>query len=305
MRTVFIGAVEGSAKALDALCKAGLPPQLVVTLPLDLAHRHSDFADLGPICDAYSVPLHRSPKSEAPETLQRIAEVGPDLILVIGWSQLCGPALRILPKIGNLGFHPSALPRLRGRGVIPWTILLGLRETGASLFWLGDGADTGAIASQRLIPVDPERETAATLYEKQITALSEMLPALVMRIADGDIPADPQDDSLASVCARRRATDGYIDWSRPAEEIERLIRAAGPPYPGAFTHNEDGTRLVLTNARKHPREGYFIGLPGQIQAVEGNTFTVACGDTKSIDITSWEGAPAPPRVHTFLAGAPK
>ncbi|MEL7211924.1 MAG: formyltransferase family protein [Pseudomonadota bacterium] len=302
MKTVFIGAVEGSAKALEALCSSGRAPELVVTLPLDLSHRHSDFADLGPICSKFDVPLHRTPKSEAPETLQRIAEVKPDLVLVIGWSQLCGPALRDIPKIGNIGFHPSALPRLRGRGVIPWTILLGLKETGATLFWLGDGADTGPIASQRLIAIDPASETAASLYEKQITALSQMLPPLVERITAGDIPADPQDDSLASVCARRRPSDGHIDWSRPASEVERLIRAAGPPYPGAFTQADDGAELVLTNARMHPREGYFIGLPGQVQAVDGNTFTVVCGDTRSIDITAWAGADAPPRVHTFLGG---
>lgn len=302
MKTVFIGAVEGSAKALEALCSSGHAPNLVVTLPLDLSHRHSDFADLGPICTKFDVPLHRTPKSEAADTLQRITEIEPDLILVIGWSQLCGPALRNIPKIGNLGFHPSALPRLRGRGVIPWTILLGLKETGATLFWLGDGADTGPIASQRLIAIDPESETAASLYEKQITALSEMLPPLIERIAAGDIPADPQDEDLASVCARRRPNDGRIDWSRPATEIERLIRAAGPPYPGAFTQADDGAQLVLTDARIHPREGYFIGLPGQVQAVNGDTFTVFCGDTRSIDVTAWEGADAPPRVHTFLGG---
>jgi methionyl-tRNA formyltransferase len=129
-----------------------------------------------------------------------------------------------------------------------------------------------------------------------------MLPPLVERIADGEVPAEPQDDSKASVCARRRPEDGLIDWSRPAAEIERLIRAAGPPYPGAFTHAADGTRLVLTMAEPHPREGYFIGLPGQVQAVDGRHFTVACGDGHSIDITAWEGADVTPRMHTVLGG---
>lgn len=300
MRTVFIGAVEGSAKALEALCASGRAPNLVVTLPLDLSHRHSDFADLGSICAAHSVPIHRTPKSEAPNTLNLIAEIQPDLVLVIGWSQLCSPALRDIPRIGCLGFHPSALPQLRGRGVIPWTILLGVAETAATLFWLGDGADTGPIASQRSIQVDPDCETAATLYAKQISALAEMLPPLIARIAEGEVPAVPQDDSKASVCARRRPEDGRIDWSRPAAEIERLIRAAGPPYPGAFTHNSEGVRLVFTAAQPHSREGYFIGLPGQVQAVNGTCFTVSCGDSRSLDITAWEGADIPPRLHTFL-----
>lgn len=300
MRTVLIGAVKGSAAALEALCASGQAPDLIVTLPLDLSHRHSDFADLGPPCKKNGIPVHRTAKSEAPETLDLIASVRPDLLLVIGWSQLCGPALRELPRIGSLGFHPSALPRLRGRGVIPWTILLGLEETGATLFWLGDGADTGPIADQRRIQVDPERETAASLYAKQIDALSQMLPPLVARIAVGDIPAVPQDDTQASVCARRRPEDGHIDWTKSAVEIERLIRAAGPPYPGAYTYDTDGNRLVFSLARPHPKPGYFIGLPGQVQAVNGKSFTVACGDSRSIDITSWHGAGSPPKLHTIL-----
>nr|WP_254445169.1 formyltransferase family protein [Ruegeria arenilitoris] len=302
LKTVFIGAVEGSAKALNALCAAGHAPNLVITLPLDLSHRHSDFFDLEPICSEYEVPLHRTPKSEAPETLALISSINPDLVLVIGWSQLCSPALLGIPRIGCLGFHPSALPRLRGRGVIPWTILLGERETGATLFWLGDGADTGPIADQRLIKIDPNQETAASLYAKQISALAEMLPPLVTRIAEGEIPSEPQDESKASVCARRRPEDGYVDWSKPAAEIERLIRAAGPPYPGAFTYTADGTRLTLNLAAPHPQDGYFIGLPGQVQAVNGSRFTVACGDFRCIDITDWAGADAPPRLHTILGG---
>lgn len=304
MRSVFIGAVQGSAAALEALCRAGRAPELVVTLPRDLAGRHSDFADLAPTCAAHGVDLHRTPASEASETLERVAAAEPDLLLVIGWSQLCGPALRGIPRIGSLGFHPSALPRLRGRGVIPWTILLGLEETGATLFWLGEGADTGPIAAQRRFPVDPRHETAATLYARQIAALAEMLPPLVGRIAAGERPATPQDEALASVCARRRPEDGRIDWLRPAAEIERLIRAAGPPYPGAFTRDAKGNRLVLTAARPHPRPGYFIGLPGQVQAVDGAAFTVACGDGQCLDITAWEGAEAPPRLHTMLGDRP-
>jgi methionyl-tRNA formyltransferase len=304
LRSVFIGAVQGSATALEALCAAGRAPDLVVTLPTNLAHRHSDFADLAPLCETWGVPLHRTGSTAAPETLERIAAARPDLILVIGWSQLCGPELRAIPRIGSLGFHPSALPRLRGRGVIPWTILMGLDETGATLFWLGEGADTGPIACQRKIPVDPQRETAATLYAKQIAALAEMLPPLVARIAAGDIPADPQDDAQASICARRRPEDGRIDWSRPAAEIERLIRAAGPPYPGAFTHDAEGRRLVFTLAEPNPRNGYFIGLPGQVQAVNGRSFTISCGDACCIDITGWDGATTPPRLHSVLGRPP-
>ncbi|WP_126975683.1 methionyl-tRNA formyltransferase [Frigidibacter oleivorans] len=304
MRTVFVGAVEGSRVGLDALCAAGLPPALVVTLPPDLAHRHSDYADLAPLAARHGIPLHLTRRSDADETCEAIAALAPDLVLVIGWSQLCGPRFRAIPRLGCIGFHPSALPRLRGRAVIPWTILRGETDGGATLFWLGEGADTGDIAAQRLFPLDPAAETARSLYDKAVGALAAMLPDLVSRLASGELPRRPQDDSRATLCARRGPEDGRIDWHSPADAVARLIRAAGPPYPGAFTHLPGGARIVLTGARLTPRGGYYIGIPGQVQALEGRGFTVACGDGACIDVLDWHpadaGASANPRLHDML-----
>ena len=300
MKTVFVGAVEGSHVALKAICAAGYPPELVVTLPADLAHRHSDYADLIPVANQHGIPIHLTAKSDSAETLSAIAETKPDLILVIGWSQLCGTEFRAIPTLGCIGFHPSALPKLRGRGVIPWTVLMAESDVGASLFWLGDGADDGPIALQAKYTVDPETVTARDLYDRALLALSDMLPRVLTQIADGNIPSTPQPDTGISVCARRRPEDGQIDWRQPAADIHRLIRAAGPPYPGAFTNTAGGTRLVLTAVRHTPKDGYFIGLPGQIQAIDTKHFTVACGDGHCLDILEWSGSDAAPKIHTKL-----
>lgn len=300
MNTVFVGAVEGSLAALSAICEAGHLPKLVVTLPPELAHRHSDFADLAPVAERYGIPVHYTRKSDAPETIAAIAATDPDLVLVIGWSQLCGATFRAVPKLGCVGFHPSDLPKLRGRAVVPWTILLGERDVGASLFWLGEGADTGPIAAKAQFTIDPDTITVRELYDRHLEALVDMLPKLLTRIATGDVPRVPQDETGATTCALRRPEDGRIDWSAPARDIHRLIRAVGPPYPGAFTTTTDGTKLVLTGVRYTPREGYFIGMPGQVQAIEGRQFTVACGDGVCIDILDWSGAEAPPKLHTCL-----
>jgi methionyl-tRNA formyltransferase len=300
MNTVFVGAVEGSHRALHAICSAGHVPRLVVTLPLALAHRHSDYADLAPLAAEYGVPVHLTSDSNAPQTLAAIAATAPDLILVIGWSQIVQQAFRALPRLGSLGFHPADLPRLRGRAVIPWAILLGEREVGSTLFWIDEGTDTGAIAAKTRFTIDPDTVTARELYDRHLEALAGMLPALLTRIAADDLPRVPQDEAGASLCARRRPEDGRIDWSRPAAEIHRLIRAVGPPYPGAFTEIAGGNRLVLTAVRFPSREGYYIGLPGQVQAIEGRNFTVSCGDRRCVDILGWTGADGPPRLHTIL-----
>ncbi|NVO56373.1 methionyl-tRNA formyltransferase [Rhodobacteraceae bacterium B1Z28] len=300
MKTVFVGAVETSHAALVSICAAGHAPDLVMTLPPHLSHRHSDFVDLEVVAKRYDVPVSYIEQTNAPETIEQIEALKPDLILVIGWSQICGAAFRAIPRIGCIGFHPSALPRLRGRGVIPWTVVLGERNVGSSLFWLGEGADDGPIAAQARYAVDPETVTARELYNRSLRAISGLLPPLLEQIALGDIPREPQPQVGASVCARRRPEDGLIDWSRSAAEINRLIRASGPPYPGAFTSGPDGSQLVLTQVRYTQPDGYYIGLPGQIQAVEGQTFTVACGDGRCLDILEWSGADIPPALHSKL-----
>jgi methionyl-tRNA formyltransferase len=300
MNIVFVGAVEGSRAALQAICAAGHLPRLVVTLPPDLAHRHSDYADLAPLAAQYGIPVHYAANSNAPETIAAIAATEPDLALVIGWSQLVREEFRALPRLGCIGFHPADLPRLRGRAVIPWAILLGEREMGSSLFWIDEGTDTGDIAAKARFSVDPDTVTARELYDRHLAALAEMLPDLLSRIAAGEVPRRPQDERGASLCARRRAEDGRIDWSLPAAGIHRLIRAVGPPYPGAFTEDAAGNRLVLTAVRFTPREGYYIGLPGQVQAIDGRSFTVCCGDGRCLDILDWTGADSPPRLHTSL-----
>lgn len=290
MRTIFVGAVEGSARALRALCAADHRPAMVVTLPPDRADAHSDFVDLGPLAQANGIPVHRTPRSDARATLEAIRALAPDLIVVIGWSQLVGPAFRALPRIGVLGFHPSALPRMRGRGVIPWHILTGQRQGGATLFWIDEGTDSGPIADQRVFGIDADRITARDLYDQSVAAMVSMLPALMDRLTTGEVPSTAQDESRASVCARRRPEDGEIDWTRPAAEIERLIRAVGPPYPGATTGHVRGV-LTVISARLHGRDGYHIGLPGQVQDIRGQVLTVMCGDGRCLDLLEWVGPP--------------
>lgn len=299
MRTVFVGAVEGSAMALRALCMAGHVPVLVVTLPPDRAAAHSDFADLGPIAGEFGIPVHHTTRSDVPDTIAAINALAPDLIAIIGWSQLVGAEFRALPRIGVLGFHPAALPRLRGRAVIPWHILTGQTEGGATLFWIDEGTDSGPIAAQSVFAIDPERITARELYDRAVAEMVAMLPPLMDRLASGEIPAVAQDDSRASVCARRRPEDGWIDWSRPAAQIERLIRAVGPPYPGATTAHAKG-RLTVTASRLTPRQGYYIGLPGQVQDIANGILTVMCGDLQCLDLLAWDGPQ--PAKHVCFKG---
>lgn len=300
MKSVLVGAVEGTETALRVMCAEGHAPAMLVTLTEELASRHSDFVDLAPLARQNGVAVHRTRNSNDPDTLAAIAATEPDVIFVIGWSQLCGAAFRAIPRLGCIGFHPSALPKLRGRGVVAWTVILGETQSGASLFWLADGADTGDIAAQSVFPIDPEHETARSLYDRHLTEMAALLPGLLAQLAAGEVPRTPQDHSTATVCAKRTPEDGAIDWSAPAAEIHRLIRGAGPPYPGAFSHDAGGQKIALTTATLRPDDGYYIGLPGQVQAVADTAFTVMCGDNRCIEVTAWSGPDTPPKLHSKL-----
>lgn len=301
MRTVFVGAVEGSARGLRALIDAGLPPALVVTLPRERAARHSDYFDLEGIAAEARCEILFAADINDPGVVSAIARRKPDLALVVGWSQICRAPFRAASRVGAVGFHPAALPRMRGRAVIPWTILTGERETGSTLFWLDEGVDSGDILLQRRFPVDPD-ETARTLYDKHLDALATMLPESVRLVAQGAAPRAPQDHAHATWCAKRRPEDGLIDWRAPAAEVDRLIRAVGEPYPGAFTFSAGG-RVAVLQARPYPDGERHVALTGQVVALTPQGFVVRCGDGRCIEIVGWRsGDGARPRLHSRLGG---
>jgi methionyl-tRNA formyltransferase len=294
MRIVFVGAVEGSAVALQALFEAGSDPALIVTLPPETAARHSDFVDLGKI--ARGSPVFTATNINAAGALEAIRSIAPDVCFVIGWSQICGEAFRSIAKLGNIGFHPSPLPRLRGRAVIPWTILQGEISSASTLFWLDDGVDSGDLLLQRHFDVSPT-ETARTLYNKHTRNLAQMLPEAVELIRSGAPPRLPQDHAKATYCAKRTWEDGLIDWNQPARAVLRLVRAVGDPYPGAFTYFNDHI-LTIESATLHPQPGRFTGLAGQVQAEENGQLVVLCGDGQCLLVTKWRCAgEKKPLVH--------
>jgi methionyl-tRNA formyltransferase len=304
LRTVFVGAVEGSLTALGALAAAGLPPRLVVTLPPGRAARHSDYADLAPAARAAGAATLFSADVNADETIGAIRDADADLLIVVGWSQICRAPFRASARLGAIGFHPAPLPRLRGRAVIPWTILLGETETAATLFWLDEGVDSGDLLLQRRFALAAE-ETARSLYDRHLAALATMLPEAVRLVAAGDAPRVPQDHARASWCAKRTPEDGRIDWRAPGAEVLRLIRAVGEPYPGAFT-TFDGERIVIERARalEHPER--FVGLPGQVQKAGPDAFAVRCGDGACVEVLAWRSPSGrAPKIHAKLGEAPR
>ncbi|MBO0663029.1 methionyl-tRNA formyltransferase [Jiella sp. MQZ9-1] len=299
MRFAFVGAVEGSAVALEALIASDLSPALLVTLPQHASARHSDYVDLATPARDSKIPLHFTRNINDEQTMAALRAADLDLVLVLGWSQICGPAFRGVARAGCLGFHPAPLPRFRGRAVIPWTILRGETMSGSTLFWLDEGVDSGPIVAQGVFAVSPE-ETARSLYDKHLSQIRQLVPSTLKRIAAGERLGVAQDKALASFCARRVAEDGLIAWGESADAVLRLIRAVGEPYPGAFTHV--GTdRLVIDAARPFRDSDRHIALPGQVVAHTEAGFAVMCGNERGIEVTAWHGdGIGLPKLHCKL-----
>lgn len=303
MRALLIGAVEGTRVAADAIGGApGWELAAIATLPPELAIRHSDFVDLAPVAAHRGAALLHVAQCNAPAFLHQMRALAPDIVFVIGWSQICGPEFRAAAGGRVVGYHPAPLPRLRGRAVIPWTILLDEKITASSLFWIDDGVDSGPLLAQRFFHVAPG-ETAASLYAKHMAALGAMLGELLPRLALGPVPGEPQDEAVATWATRRRPSDGRIDWRATADEIERLVRAVGRPYPGAFT-DSGGARITIWSARACACAERQHASPGQVVLRDEIGFAVRCGDGRALHVLDFEAESGEPALHGILgAGA--
>lgn len=288
MKTVLVGAVGSTEVALNTMITTGNAPEALVTLPLELAHRHSDFVDLRQIASSAGVPVVEVGNVNSEASLAELRAIAPDVIYVIGWSQLCGLDFLAIPTVGAVGFHPSNLPTNRGRAVIPWTILQGIRQTGSTLFWLGAGMDDGDVIAQETFVV-AEDETAQSLMGKHASALADMLADTLMHTTAESIPARQQNHASASYCAKRTADDGAIDWREGAKGVWTLIRAAGRPYPGAFTYL-GGNRVTIWRASYlGPRP--IWAQPGQVVESSEAGLVVQCGDCEHILLEEIETTP--------------
>lgn len=276
MRAVIVGAVESTHVAIEEIAKSGWELALVVTLPPEAASRHSDFVDLAPAAARAGAAVHHCRQVNDAATLEAIRAAAPDYLFIIGWSQICGPELMATCPDRVIGYHPAALPRMRGRAAIPWTIILDEPISAGTLFWIDAGVDSGPILEQHFFHIAPD-ETAATLYDKHMDALRIMLPRALAGMANGTPRRTVQDERCATYAARRTPEDGRIDWQRSAVEIDRLVRAVSRPYPGATTQaGKQSATIWRTTPLREPSRHH--AMPGQIVARDEGRAVVQTGD---------------------------
>ena len=309
---VFVGCVTEGYRSLEHLLLRGERVRCIFTLGDDLAAGTSGAVRFDDLAARHGVPLVKVRSiNEAPH-VDRIRAMAPDLVLVIGWTQLVKAPLLGIPRHGCIGFHASLLPRYRGRAPVNWAIIRGETMTGNTMILLEDGVDTGDIIAQREIPIGFE-DTCATIYERVAASECDMLDEVLPLIRAGRMPRRRQDPALATVMPRRRPEDGLIDWNRTTLELYNWIRALTHPYPGAFTFLGDRRIFVWKAAPADPAERSLAA--GEIRLSRGRLLAGAPDGALSLERLQAEGETelsgvefaarhlAPGRCHRFLSKA--
>ena len=171
----------------------------------------------------------------------------PDFLFSFYYRYLLNTAWLAIPRRGALNMHGSLLPKYRGRAPVHWAIIQGESVTGASLHYMLEKPDAGALVDQQVVPI-LENDTALDVSLQVADAAQTVLRRSLPLLEAGTAPAIPLDLSQGSYFGRRRPEDGRIDWRQGARAVHNLVRAVAPPFPGAFTE-VNGCTLALLATR--------------------------------------------------------
>ena len=226
-----------------------------------------------------------------------IREYAPDVIVVAAYGQILPESILNIPKYGCVNIHASLLPKYRGAAPIEWAIIDGEKETGVTTMYMAKGLDTGDMIEHSIVSIGDD-DTGETLTDKLAASGAQLILSTLEKLENGTAVRTPQDDSLSCYASMLNKGMGDIDFSEPAEKIERLVRGL-QPWPCAYTRI-GGKNVKIYGAKVVSREDGIA--PGEITMVTKKTFAIACGqDALQITRLQPEGK-KPMDAAAFLAG---
>jgi methionyl-tRNA formyltransferase len=267
MRIVFMGTPDFAVPALDALVGAEHDVLAVYTQPPRPAGRGQQ-ARPGPVARraaTLGLPVRHPVSLRDPVEQMAFAALGAEVAVVAAYGLILPQPILSAPERGCLNIHASLLPRWRGAAPIQRAILAGDAETGVSIMVMEAGLDTGPVLMRRPVPVGP-RDTAGTLHDRLSALGAEAIVAALARL--DDLEAEPQPEEGVTYAAKIDKAEAHVDWSRPAVEVDRVIRALSP-FPGAWCQiGGERVKLLLSETA----EG-----AGPAGTALDDRLTVACG----------------------------
>jgi methionyl-tRNA formyltransferase len=230
MRIIYIGTVEFSRRALEKLIEMNC--NIVGVCTKKVSSFNSDFSDLSFICQKESIPYNIVENINAHDNVEWIRNKKPDIIFCFGWSNLINKKILNIPPMGVLGYHPAKLPQNRGRHPLIWALVLGLKSTASTFFFMTESADDGEILSQIDVEIS-DNDDASSLYDKITTIAIQQITNFIPLLENNSFKTTPQDNSKANEWRKRNKNDGKIDFRMGSKAIYNLVRALTKPYIGA------------------------------------------------------------------------
>ena len=297
MRIVFIGTGEIGVPTLEALLKSEHDVVGVVTQPDKPVGRTQQIEpppikkaqmDNAPNANpartgrALSLPILQPAKIRDPQAIEQIRALVPDVIVVMAYAQILPRNVLEIPKIACLNLHASVLPRWRGAAPVQAAVAAGDRETGITVMYMDEGLDTGDILLRRKIDILPT-DTGGSLHDRLAQIAPEALLESLQMLEKNSAPRIPQDNAHGTYAAKLKREDGKIDWSEPAEVIERKIRAFNP-WPGAFMQINNRNLKIFSASVVD-----LSGRPGEILRSEKELVIAAGKGALSLGEVQMEG----------------
>ena len=272
MKVAFAGTPEFATAALEAILAAGFDVPLVLTQPDRPAGRGMQLqpSPVKRVALAAGIPVHQPEKLRTPEQQTPLADVQADVLVVAAYGIILPQAVLDLPRHGCLNIHASLLPRWRGAAPIHRAIQAGDAETGITIMQMDAGLDTGPMLLSRAEAIHAD-DTTGSFHDRLALLGAEMIVE-ALRALPGGLTATPQPADGVTYAAKIGKAEASIDWSRPAVELERAIRAFNP-FPGAVATLQQ-TPVKLWRARAIDA----AGTPGEVLLAEGAGVIVACGE---------------------------
>lgn len=273
MRIVSFGFQTWGRKTLQALIDSEHEVVLSVTHPASESTYKAMWSDsVEDLAREHGIAVHVTERADA-ETIDLVKRAEPDLIVVNSWYTWMPAELYNLPPHGTINLHDSLLPKFTGFSPVLWALISGASETGLTVHRMDEGLDTGDILVQKTLPIGP-KVTGTELVLAGMELIPEALDEALTTIANGTAVWTPQNRADTTYFHKRTDRDSRIDWTWPAVDLERFVRALSAPYPQAFSHYR-GERVEIVSASIS--ETRYGGTPGRVVVQEGVGAAVVCG----------------------------
>lgn len=277
LRIVFAGTPEFAAVHLQALLDAGLAPVAVYTQPDRPAGRGQKLmaSPVKQLAVAHGIPVHQPATLRDAAAQAELAALAPDLLVVVAYGLILPQAVLDIPKLGCINSHASLLPRWRGAAPIQRAVQAGDAESGVTVMQMEAGLDTGPMLLKVTTPI-AAADTGGSLHDRLATLGAAAVVEAIPQLAAGTLHGEVQDDALATYAHKLNKDEARLDWSRPAAELERLVRAFNP-WPVCHTSLGAAALKVYAAELVEEGQGEGQGAPGTILAASRDGLAVACG----------------------------